>query len=1481
MRKAIKIILSVVSALILTAVVVPVVATIALSSYSVQNWVAGKFTKYFSERLGTTVSVGHIGIKLFNRVTLDEVYVEDFGHDTLLYVDHLDVGLRGYNPATGVIRLGEVRLGGADFRLVQDSTGVTNLAALLAKLKSDKPKKNRPFALRAGSLTVDSTRFRMQKYVIPDREEGINFADLDIRGLSLDFQAVRIDSDSVRADIRRLSATEKSGFRLREFSGKNVAVGSRGIQIAELRLADDDSEVVMPELALAYPGWKAFGDFIRSVEMHAVIRDSRVAMRTIGWFAPSLLAWESAVRLEGIFDGTVADLSGRLDEAAIGDTRLRTRFHIAGLPKIDKTRFDLDVDELSTDAASAAAIFRDIGGKELPPSTAQRLEGLGKVTLAGTFEGLPADFRADARLQAAPGNADFRLQVNPEAEGGIGLKGDVSLADFRLGQLLGVEKLGAATVSARIDGTLGGAAMALTTDAAIERLHFNGYDYHDIRAEGEVRNKYYKGIVASTDPNLDFRLDGTFDFDRPVPEYDFALDIERIDLHALRFNERDSVSVLQADMRIDARGTTLDAITGHGTISGLTYWFPGDSIVSRNISLFGDNLSEQKRIRFDSDFLDAELTSRASVVDLIPAIRQTIRYYLPSLGNGAAQPTDTLPTGGDDYYALQLNIKEAGEFVATALMPGLYIAPGTTLSAVFNPSTRNFSTLVRSDLIQYNNIYVAGLEATNRNQADSIAVYLRTDEVAVGGFYMPGLAVNGGVRDNTVNLSTGFDNPQNGLSVLLNTVSQMQPDSVSGKNGWLTRVLASRIGIGEEQWRIASPGIGWGGDVIAVDRFRIFTEGQEFLLDGRLSAAPTDTLRLAVSDFDLAPLSGLLDRYGYGIAGHMNGRAELIGGRGETPLFYGRLAFNNLIFNGKNIPNSTFVSEWDPVAERVDISLALDSGRPVIEGQYNTQSRRYELRAEVPGLDLALLDPVLEGVLADIEGAADLSLTLTGAGKELDLDGTIAVKSFAGTVDFTRARYHFADAVIRVANNRVTLPRTTIYDQEGGEGELTLSLDIRSLSQLNYAVSVTPRGMLALNTTAADNDNFYGKAYASGTVTIAGNPHAIDMQINAATEANSTFFMPLSGVSSIAEADFIVFENPNAENEAATLSRYELMKRMREQAGKNPARKSTMNIDLNIDVHPNTRVELVIDPQNGGTIQANGTGTLSLHLEPAEDVFTMFGDYRINQGDYQLTLMTVMDKRFTIEPGSSIRWVGDPLNAMLDVTASYHVRASTAPITGEAEGRMVPVDCQIILSDRLSQPVITFDIALPSADAELRGELQTAMNTQEQKSQQFVWLVMTGEFYGGSTANIGTATTAASTGIEFLTNQLSNWLSTERFNFNLGYTLGNNQMATSDEVEGAFSGELISDKLLFEGEVNYNLGTNTADPRNNQFSGDFYLTYIINRRGSLRARIFSRTIDRYDENQGLQEQGGGIYYTQDFDRWSELFRRNRAKKTTE
>ena len=55
--------------------------------------------------------------------------------------------------------------------------------------------------------------------------------------------------------------------------------------------------------------------------------------------------------------------------------------------------------------------------------------------------------------------------------------------------------------------------------------------------------------------------------------------------------------------------------------------------------------------------------------------------------------------------------------------------------------------------------------------------------------------------------------------------------------------------------------------------------------------------------------------------------------------------------------------------------------------------------------------------------------------------------------------------------------------------------------------------------------------------------------------------------------------------------------------------------------------------------------------------------------------------------------------------------------------------------------------------------------------------------------------------------------------------------------------------------------------------GEAYVTYLIDRAGALKLKAFTQTIDRFDENQGLQETGIGIYFKEDFENFKDLRRR--------
>ena len=68
---------------------------------------------------------------------------------------------------------------------------------------------------------------------------------------------------------------------------------------------------------------------------------------------------------------------------------------------------------------------------------------------------------------------------------------------------------------------------------------------------------------------------------------------------------------------------------------------------------------------------------------------------------------------------------------------------------------------------------------------------------------------------------------------------------------------------------------------------------------------------------------------------------------------------------------------------------------------------------------------------------------------------------------------------------------------------------------------------------------------------------------------------------------------------------------------------------------------------------------------------------------------------------------------------------------------------------------------------------------------------------------------------------------------------------------------------------------------NSNFTGEAYLTWLIDRAGTLRLKGFTHTIDRFDENQGLQETGLGIYFKEDFDNAKDLRQRLKARFTRE
>ena len=746
--------------------------------------------------------------------------------------------------------------------------------------------------------------------------------------------------------------------------------------------------------------------------------------------------------------------------------------------------------------------------------------------------------------------------------------------------------------------------------------------------------------------------------------------------------------------------------------------------------------------------------------------------------------------------------------------------------------------------------------------------------------HLPRLSLTGGARQNRVQLSAGFDDTLRRVSGLVGFRAAVADEH--GPNGRVVdlRILPSHITRGDKTWQIFARKILLDTAQVVIDKFYVMNREQELLLDGVASRSREDSVTLSLHNFDLAPFAQVAERMGYYIEGRTNGSAAmksvLRGGEITADILLDSVEVNDI-----PAPPMRFASRWDFARSRAGVTVSDRIRRDtLIRGFYAPDRNRYFARLDVDSLDMALLDPILAGVVSSTEGMASAGLTLQGQGRKADLEGEIRVAGLKTTVDFTQVTYSMPEAVLNVKNNRFRASNVPIFDPRGNRGRFDFDMSLQHLSNISYDVRVAPQQMLVLDTDSDDNDMFYGRVFATGAARISGDKGAVNMDITASTDGNSSFVMPLSSKSNISNADFVVFEQPEQADTLDDVARkklsFERKHRQKSDAG------SQMKITLALDVRPDAEVELEVA---GNTVKGRGAGALNLQINPKANIFEIYGDYTIAEGSFMLSLQQIINKRFTIESGSSIQWTGSPMNAMLDIDAVYKVKASLQPLlqgTADLGGdRSVPVECVIHLGERLSNPTITFDVRVPGSDPETQSLIANALSTSETVDTQFLYLLLFNSFMSENSSqassNIGSSVSAA-TGLEFVSNMVSNWLSSSDYNVVIRYRPKSE--LTSDEVDFGLSKSLINNRLFVEVEGNYLIDNKQAvNSSMSNFMGEAYITYLIDRAGTLKLKAFTQTIDRFDENQGLQETGIGVYFKEDFDNLRDLRQRIKERFT--
>jgi hypothetical protein len=320
-------------------------------------------------------------------------------------------------------------------------------------------------------------------------------------------------------------------------------------------------------------------------------------------------------------------------------------------------------------------------------------------------------------------------------------------------------------------------------------------------------------------------------------------------------------------------------------------------------------------------------------------------------------------------------------------------------------------------------------------------------------------------------------------------------------------------------------------------------------------------------------------------------------------------------------------------------------------------------------------------------------------------------------------------------------------------------------------------------------------------------------------------------------------------------------------------------VNLSLKVTPEIKLSL---PMNFSSlsvfVSAIGNGDLQFSID-ADNPFSIKGDYSVENGYFEIDYLNLISRKLNLERGSSLSWTGDPADATLNINGVYAQRVSLSSLTGYSEGlddvsqKTVNVESVISLTGKLANPRIKFDFRLPNADQSTEEEVYSLIDRSNEREMvnQTISLLLQNQFLpiSGTTSD-GILGNGLTTGVEFLTNQVSS-IVTGMIKFvdvNLQYR--SQTELSSDQLNIDISKEW--NKFYFE--TNFGWGGNARSvgliETDNTLVGDMLLGYKIN--PYLHVIVFNRSnVNDYTKQNLPYTQGVGLKYTHSFDTWKNFF----------
>jgi len=1455
LKKGLKILLIIVAVLLLLCAGV----FIALNNKSVQMKIVGYAERELSEKLGTEVRIGGAYYKFFSNISLNDVYIQSLENDTLAFIGNAQMRFSFLKLFKNQFVVRSLALDNLYANLKVDSTG-TNFDFIINAFRKPKTDtKSSNFVLNINKIEIKNSAFdykNLKNNNFKQDDKIFNANNLKISDINTEISFDFWRTDSIFAQIKNFSAKEHSGMIINDLTAKAV-LGKNNIKVDFLKIKLPNSNINFGKTELRYDSITDFQDFNTKILLTIPLEKSEIALNDLYCFVPYFQNINERFNISGNISGTVSNLS--LQNFTLGygkNTNFIANIEANGLPNIAEMFIYSDIEQFSSSIGDIQDLIANFNRQPVGlPAT------LGKITYKGNVSGFLSNLVVFGNLQTAVGNAqtDILLKFSNHLQD-LKYSGRIQSNNLQLGEIINNQQVGNIAFDISTTGVkLPNSGFSGKIDGKIIEFDYNKYIYKNLQLAGNYDKRGFEGKATIEDENVRANFEGRIDLtDNNMPIFNFLLNVKDANLHNLHLYEKFSNSILTFNASTNVSGNSLDNLNGFVHLDSITF-INNDKILNINeITVTTSTNDGFKNIVLSSDFASGNLNGNFSYNTITQTFNNILNQYLPALvpsDNKNQKPTQ-------NQIQMNLTLSNLNKITDIFGLPFSLEGDGT-LNGEIDEISNNISLNAEIPDIYFKKQHIENIHFTiNNNENDVLKLNsvagVENSKKQIVNIILNAYAANDLINSDLKWNKNSVDSVSNTNHIFFSTqLSKSDVSLVANAN-----IKSAQVSIADSLWNINASSIVWTADKkLKINNFRMQNDKQFLSINGVASASAADKIKIEINNLSLGLLLSIVKFDAIAFDGVPTGEIE-ISSVLSKPVFVANLSVGNATMNKMSIGNAKLFSTFDQTNNSIVIDgtfLNQNTDTLIIaRGNYFLKNDSLDLSFNSHGIGISFLNPFFQNVVRDVDGQGFGKLRLFGKPKSFCFDGDVFVKNGTANVSLLNTTYTFNDTV-HLRPKSLYVNNLSLYDNENNQafasGEMTHS---GMFQHPIFDFTIQAKNMLALDTHSNDNEYFFGKVFADGTVQIKGNERVANFNINAVSKPHSKLYIRMQNTNTATDNGFIRFVNNN--------------KIIDNQIVKETAQfdsKMLSRVNMQVEVTPDVEVELIVDPKSGDLINASGNGDLRLEFDSRSDDMRLFGTYTISNGYYLFSMQNVIRKDFKINSGSAITWSGNMRNANVSISAIYSLSASLRDLVDEKEGENmrtnVPVNCVLQLTDNLMRPTIALDLELPQSDATSQQIVKNVVNTQEMMNREIVSLLLMGRFYKpeylNTTNQANTGNEAFSFAAATLNGLISKLLQSREFSVGLS----TNYTEQGQEYKAAINIQ-PNDRLTINGNVGYQ--NDVLSNNGTRYITDFDVDYKFTENGKLLFKVYNHTVDRLGSPK--QSQGIGVAYREDFSSVSDM-----------